>query len=195
METGLFYFFGSLLLLSAISVVAQRRVFYSAISLILCLFSLAGLYLLLESPFIAAVQVIVYAGAIMALVLFVIMLVDPFSNTVPKDKRRSLSVVAMLLGSAVVFLLSRTLASYGLQQAPARHGKSSGTIAQIGKVLFEDYLLPFEVKESEKKRPIPSAMSIPLFAICVIALVGVFWLGIFPRFFQALAGSSTLFSL
>ena len=145
METGLFYFFGSLSLLSAISVVAQRRVFYSAISLILCLFSVAGLYLLLESPFIAAVQVIVYAGAIMALVLFVIMLVDPFSNRVPKDKRRSLSVAAILLGSAVVFLLSRTLASYDPRHAPARQGNSSRTIAQIGKVLFEDYLLPFEV--------------------------------------------------
>ncbi len=57
------------------------------------------------------------------------------------------------------------------------------------------FIVAMYMKESEKERPIPSAMSIPLFAICLIALVGVFWLGIFPRFFHDLAGSSTLFSL
>src|SRR5688500_12891725 len=71
MERGFFYFFGTIALLAAVSVVVQRKVIYSAISLIVCLCSLSGIYLLLHAQFIAAVQVIVYAGAIMVLFLFV----------------------------------------------------------------------------------------------------------------------------
>ncbi len=77
METLLFYLFGGVALSAAVNVLAQRRIFYSALSLIICLCSLAGIYMLLEAPFIAAVQVIVYAGAIMVLFLFVIMLWIP----------------------------------------------------------------------------------------------------------------------
>ena len=88
METWLFYLFGGIALVAAVNVVAQRRVFYSALSLIVCLGALAGIYLLLEAPFIAAVQIIVYAGAIMVLFLFVIMLLDPFSRETPADKRK-----------------------------------------------------------------------------------------------------------
>jgi NADH-quinone oxidoreductase subunit J len=69
METAFFYLFGGIALLSAISVVVQRRVFYSALSLIICLCGVAVLYLTLEAPFIAAIQVVVYAGAIMVLLI------------------------------------------------------------------------------------------------------------------------------
>ncbi len=106
METVLFYFFGGIALLAAISVVVQRRVFYSGASLIVCLCSVAVLYLLLEAPFIAAIQIIVYAGAIMVLFLFVIMLLDPFSATVLKDKRKYLGYLAVVLG-IIGFVLDR----------------------------------------------------------------------------------------
>ena len=85
MEAGLFYVVGTIAVLAAVSVVAQRKVFYSAVSLIICLCALSALYMLLEAPFIAAVQVIVYAGAIMVLFLFVIMLLDPFSPPRPSS--------------------------------------------------------------------------------------------------------------
>ena len=87
METTFFYLFGGIALLAAINVVAQKKVFYSAVSLIICLCAVAALYLVLQSPFIAAVQVIVYAGAIMVLFLFVIMLLDPFSAGILRDKK------------------------------------------------------------------------------------------------------------
>src|SRR5688572_5781387 len=98
MESVFFYFFGTISLLAAISVVVQRKVIYSAISLIVCLCSLSGIYLLLQAQFIAAVQVIVYAGAIMVLFLFVIMLLDPFGASILADKKKYLSYFAVFLG-------------------------------------------------------------------------------------------------
>jgi len=148
METWLFYFFGIVALLAAINVVAQRRVFYAALSLIVCLGSLAGIYLLLQAPFIAAVQVIVYAGAIMVLFLFVIMMLDPFSTAVPADKRKYLRYVAFILGIAGLLLLIPLLRSYDPARAasdPLQSGGGSASLEKLATTLFSDYLLPFEV--------------------------------------------------
>jgi NADH-quinone oxidoreductase subunit J len=148
METVLFYIFGGIALLSAISVVAQKRVFYSAMSLIVCLCAISAEYLLLEAPFIAAVQVIVYAGAIMVLFLFAIMLLDPFSATVMRDKKKYLSYLAMLLGAFALVLLYPILSSYNPNQTPINvEGASAGagSVGQLGHALFNEYLLPFEI--------------------------------------------------
>ena len=148
METWLFFILGGITLLAAISVVAQRRVFYSALSLILCLVSLSGLYLLLEAPFIAAVQIIVYAGAIMVLFLLVIMLLDPFSTQLIRDKRKYLGALGIVLGAAVLIFLYRFLVTYDPTVAlsnstPALGG--AGSPENLGRVLFSEYLLPFEM--------------------------------------------------
>ncbi len=146
METVLFYLFGGIALLAAISVVAQKRVFYSAMSLVVCLCAISAEYLLLNAPFIAAVQVIVYAGAIMVLFLFVIMLLDPFSAAVIRDKKKYLSYLAILLGAFALILLYPVLNSF--ESAPTPRGMElagSGSIGQIGQALFSEYLLPFEV--------------------------------------------------
>lgn len=148
METGLFYFFGSIALMAAINVVVQRRVFYSAISLIVCLCALSGIYMLLEAQFIAAMQVIVYAGAIMVLFLFVIMLLDPFSASDLSDKKRYLSYVAVLLGALVLILLYPLLNAYDLSRVPrdlSLAAGTAGTTHRIGTIIFNEYLLPFEV--------------------------------------------------
>jgi NADH-quinone oxidoreductase subunit J len=147
METALFYLFGAIALIAAISVVMQRRVFYAAASLILCLCAVAVLYLLLEAPFIAAVQVVVYAGAIMVLFLFVIMMLDPFSTTVLKDKKKSLGYLAVLLGIVTFALLYPILKFYDAAYAPKFAGfttESVGSAENLGHVLFKEYLLPFE---------------------------------------------------
>jgi NADH-quinone oxidoreductase subunit J len=147
METALFYLFGAIALLAAISVVMQRRVFYSAASLIICLCAVAVLYLLLEAPFIAAVQIVVYAGAIMVLFLFVIMLLDPFSAAALKDKRKYLLYIAVLLGIVTFALLYPILKFYDAGYAPkfARFTiESVGSAENLGQVLFKEYLLPFE---------------------------------------------------
>ena len=148
METLLFYLFGGIALLAAISVIAQRRVFYSAISLIICLCALSAVYMLLEAPFIAAVQIIVYAGAIMVLFLFVIMLLDPFSAAVMREKKKYLGYLGAILGIIVFGLLYPLLKSYDLARAPRSPGfMGSGmmTVRHLGETLFNEYLLPFEV--------------------------------------------------
>ena len=144
METALFYLFGGIALIASINVVVQKRVFYSAISLIICLASVAALYLILEAPFIAAVQIIVYAGAIMVLFLFVIMLLDPFSAAVLKDKKRFLGYAGVILGALALALLALLLQSY----SPSRALRNSGDISdmnRLGHMLFSEYLLPFEM--------------------------------------------------
>jgi NADH-quinone oxidoreductase subunit J len=146
METVLFYLFGGIALLAAISVVAQKRVFYSAMSLVICLCAISAEYLLLNAPFIAAVQVIVYAGAIMVLFLFVIMLLDPFSAVVMRNRKKHLSYLAILLGASALFLLYPILQSFNPAQAPkGSEFAGTGSIGQIGQALFREYLLPFEI--------------------------------------------------
>jgi NADH-quinone oxidoreductase subunit J len=147
MEALLFYLFGGAAVIAAIGVVASSRTFYSAISLIVCLAALSAVYLLLESPFIAAVQLIVYAGAIMVLFLFVIMLLDPFSMSVLRDKKRYLSVVGILLGTAGLALLYPLLRTYNLLQAPRNPDTVAGgvgSVENLGGTLFRQYLVPFE---------------------------------------------------
>jgi NADH-quinone oxidoreductase subunit J len=148
METYFFYLFGGIALLAAINVVAQKKVFYSAVSLIVCLCSVAALYMLLESPFIAAIQVIVYAGAIMVLFLFVIMLLDPFSAAILKDKKKYLGYFAVLLGILAMMLLIPLLRSYNLARTPRNPdfiGEGTGSVQHLAQILFGDFLLPFEI--------------------------------------------------
>jgi NADH-quinone oxidoreductase subunit J len=146
METVLFYIFGGIALLAAIGVVVQKRVFYSAISLIVCLCAVSAEYLLLDAPFIAALQVIVYAGAIMVLFLFVIMLLDPFSAAVIRDKKKYLTYLAILLGALALVLLYPLISSYNLAHTPQNlEGAGAGSIAHVGQALFNEYLLPFEI--------------------------------------------------
>ncbi len=148
METALFYIFGGIALLAAINVVVQKRVFYSAISLIVCLCAVAALYLILEAPFIAAVQIIVYAGAIMVLFLFVIMLLDPFSAAALGDKKKFLRYAAIILGAIVLALLVPLLNMYSLSRTPRNPESISGGLgsaSHLGQMLFSEYLLPFEM--------------------------------------------------
>ena len=148
MDSALFYVFAAIALGAAVNVVLQRRVFYSALSLIVCLCALAGIYMLLQAQFIAAVQVIVYAGAIMVVFLFVIMLLDPFSAAVLRDKKKYLAYLAVLLGAAAIASLYPMLRSYNIALTPRIPGFAAGgfgSVRHVGETLFTEYLLPFEV--------------------------------------------------
>jgi NADH-quinone oxidoreductase subunit J len=148
METIFFYLFGGIALLAAINVLVQKKIFYSAISLIVCLCAVALLYLALDAPFIAAIQVIVYAGAIMVLFLFVIMLLDPFSASMLRDKKKYLGYLAILLGVALLLLLVPMLKSFNPAQAPVNldlAGSDTGSVNYLGHILYSKYILPFEV--------------------------------------------------
>lgn len=141
----LFILFAGMAIGCALSMVAQRNPLYSAISLIGVFISLACLYVTLSAPFIAAVQVIVYAGAIMVLVVFVIMLLNVEEAERPV-RLRTLVPVAVVL--AAMFFAETAFIIFFVQQNPATpaHNVSDvGLTSSIGSGLFTTYLLPFEI--------------------------------------------------
>jgi len=141
----LFILFAALAVGCALAVVAQRNPLYSAISLIGVFISLACLYVMLAAPFIAAVQVIVYAGAIMVLVVFVIMLL----NVEHEDSRRTrvgfLLPAALVLAAVLIAEVAFILVSVDKASFPSSSSSDIGSTASIGSQLFTTYLLPFEI--------------------------------------------------
>jgi NADH-quinone oxidoreductase subunit J len=139
----LFLVFGAICVAGAVNLLAQRHPINSALSLVVVMGSLAVVYLLLGAEFLAAVQVIVYAGAIMVLFVFVIMLLNAGVEERTKGSRVALlfGVPGMLIGGVLIgwVLLERT----GHQAVPA--GALPGAPKVIGWLLFHDFLLPFEV--------------------------------------------------
>jgi len=145
MSVLLFILFAGLAIGCAISMVAQRNPLYSAISLIGVFISLACLYVTLAAPFIAAVQVIVYAGAIMVLVVFVIMLLNVEEAERPARLR---SLVPIAVGLAAVLFAEAAFIIYFVQASPltpTRNISDVGLTSSIGTGLFTTYLLPFEI--------------------------------------------------
>lgn len=140
----LFLLFGAIATGCAISVVAQRNPLYSAVSLIGVFLSFAGLYILLAAPFIAAVQIIVYAGAIMVLVVFVIMLLNIEEEEHRPVHLRILIPTAVLL--AMLLIGEAAFIFYFIGDTGTRAPNSGvGLTASIGSALFTKYLLPFEI--------------------------------------------------
>ncbi len=143
----LFVLFGAMALGCAVAMVAQRNPLYSAISLVGVFVSLACLYLLLQAPFIAAIQVIVYAGAIMVLVVFVIMLLNVEEEVRRPVRLRHLVPLGVLLAAVLVgeaaFMLS--LGANAPTLVAPTSGSDVGLTASIGTGMFTKYLLPFEV--------------------------------------------------
>src|SRR6266436_268089 len=142
----LFVLFAGMAIGCAISMVAQRNPLYGAISLIGVFISLACLYVTLAAPFIAAVQVIVYAGAIMVLVVFVIMLLN-----VEEEERLPLrlrSLVPIAVGLAAILFAEAAFIIFFVQASPATpttNISDVGLTSSIGAGLFTTYLLPFEI--------------------------------------------------
>lgn len=147
---SLLYFFFTVLsilaIASAIVTIASKNPVRSAFALVFHFFMLAGLYLTLNAQFVAVIQVLVYAGAIMVLVIFVIMLLNLTDEEKAKERFNSRTVLAILFGIAfiaqIIFIL--------LVKSPANinlHPNSAtiGTPQSIGTALYTNYLVPFEV--------------------------------------------------
>src|ERR687883_2163862 len=144
MDVILFLIFALIALVCAINVIVQTHPIASAISLIGVMGSLAVLYLLLGAEFVAAIQVIVYAGAIMVLFVFVIMLL----NAGVEERGRG-TTVALGLGIPGVAVLAGILIYSVAARNPATTSAPIGALygppAEIGRLLFREFLLPFEV--------------------------------------------------
>jgi NADH-quinone oxidoreductase subunit J len=149
MSALLFILFAGLAVGCAISMVAQRNPLYSAISLIGVFISLACLYVTLAAPFIAAVQVIVYAGAIMVLVVFVIMLLNVEQEEPRPLRLRALIPIgvglAAVLFAETAFIIFFVHASELANETPTQNVSNVGLTSSIGEGLFTTYLLPFEI--------------------------------------------------
>ena len=150
METAAFYIFAAITVLASLGVVGQRNPMYSVMLLITSFGALAGLYVLLDAPFTAVTQIIIYAGAIMVLFLFVVMLLNvpreepapPSLSTLlgPHGMRMGI-VLSLLLGAEIVWALSR-LGLAGFRQDGEALSVSS--VALIGRELFTRHAFAFE---------------------------------------------------
>ena len=146
MDTLLFILFAGLAIGCALSMVVQRNPLYSAISLVGVFIALAALYVTLAAPFIAAVQVIVYAGAIMVLVIFVIMLLNVEEEARGRLRLKFLIPTAVVLAGVLIAEAAFVIYFVDVKAAPPDPGTSAvGLTASIGTGLFTTYLLPFEI--------------------------------------------------
>jgi NADH-quinone oxidoreductase subunit J len=146
-ETIFFYTFALLALIGAILTVTARSAVYSAISLIVALVGVAGLFLLQQAEFLFAVQIILYIGGVMVLFLFVIMLVNLDEAARQRQfNRQWLLALACVAGAAAMFFyfLSRGAGAFQIAAAaPAR--AAEGNTERLADALFSEYLLPFEI--------------------------------------------------
>lgn len=147
-ELILFIVLAAVAAFSSVMVITRPNPVMSAIFLILNFFALAGLYLLLNAQFISVVQVIVYAGAIMILFLFVLMLLNTDSEHKILADKKPIKYFAILISAfvflQVAYLIFRSAPSHELAPEVAR-SVEAGTIESIGKSLYTEYILPFEV--------------------------------------------------
>lgn len=144
MDQLIFFSLSALTLLSALLTVFSRKPMYSVLSLIFCLFTVAGHYILLNAHFLAITHIIVYAGAIMVLFLFVVMLLN--LNTTSDKSKAFYFRAAAVSGAGMLFLvLIASLKSTTLGAYYAPNDTDMGVVEHVGKRLFTDYLLPFEI--------------------------------------------------
>jgi NADH-quinone oxidoreductase subunit J len=127
---------------SALGLVLRTNAIHSALFLVVNLGCIAALYLMLGAEFLAAAQVIVYAGAIMVLFVFAIMVLIPGKEETGPDPRRGVRLLALPVG-ALLFLMLVFVAAR-LRGAPGPGGPS-GTVTAVGRLLFTSYLFPFEL--------------------------------------------------
>ena len=149
MELLIFYPLAVLCALFALGVVINNSPVGSAMSLIGMMLGLAGIFILQQAHFIAILQIIIYAGAIMVLFMFVIMLLNlkgegEDKNWRGRDKNLLLTVLSSLLAAGVLYKIIEVTSS-GNFNSPALPPDTFGTVREVGTILFTEFVLPFEV--------------------------------------------------
>jgi NADH-quinone oxidoreductase subunit J len=140
-----FYVFAALAIASAVMMITRKNAVSAAVCLILHFFCLSGLYLTLQAQLLSALQIIVYAGAIMVLVVFVIMLLNLGEDDKVQTKGRLYGIAGIVLsGILAVQLLAVTLAETGTANELPPKALVVGSVNELGRVLYTEYLFPFE---------------------------------------------------
>lgn len=141
----LFWFLSVVAIFSALMMVTNKNPVYSVLWLIATFFAISGHYILLNAQFLAIVNIIVYAGAIMVLFLFVIMLMNLNRETEPQ-KNRWLKIAGAVAGGCLLLVLVAAMKDAGLKKEQAMIvGGDIGLIKNLGKELFTTYVVPFEI--------------------------------------------------
>lgn len=141
MEALLFWIFSVVGVICGGMVIWHRNAMGSAIYLVVTMLCLSGLYALLNGAFVAVIQVLIYAGAVMVLMLFVIMMLGARAEGAPREGSTPVWIAAGAIGLIVVFKVG---ALFSFAQPPEAAGEF-GTIQGVGALLFNTYVLPFEV--------------------------------------------------
>src|SRR5262245_60642052 len=143
-----FYVLGAVAVIASILVIAQRNPIYSVLLLIASFGALSGLYVMLDAPFAAAIQIIIYAGAIMVLFLFVVMLLNAPHEETEHDLRVHPLIRRGPMGFGVVLalvLIGELAVALGAGRDSGFPGRSTGSVEAIGRSLFTEYAFAFEV--------------------------------------------------
>ena len=144
-EAILFYLFTGLMVLAAGSVVLNRQPIYSVLSLLVVMFCLAALFVMLGAYFVAGLQVLLYAGAVLVLFLFVLMLLNLEREALARARRFTLGGVGAVAALLLLAALLRIVQSPSQVIPLAQLAPPSGTVESVGRLLFTAYLLPFEL--------------------------------------------------
>ncbi|MEO6638670.1 MAG: NADH-quinone oxidoreductase subunit J [Ginsengibacter sp.] len=140
----LFWLLSALAIIAAIGVIASRNPVYSVLWLIVVFFAISGHYILMNAQFLAIVNIIVYAGAIMVLFLFVVMLMNLNAEAEPK-KNIYLKVAGIIAGLCLLLVIIAALSSATNSNVVLQTGTEVGLIKNLGTALFNEYVIPFEI--------------------------------------------------
>jgi len=147
-ELLLFFFLAAVAVTTAVLMITRRNPVVSAVCLIGNFFALAGLYLLLRAQFLAVLQIIVYTGAIMVLVIFVIMLLNLGDERSLAERLNLRSTIGVVLSAGLLLELFIIIGARGASSIPASiHPQSEalGAVEEVGSALFGRFVLPFEI--------------------------------------------------
>ena len=147
-DTILFYIFAALVLGGGVLTVTRRNSVHSALWLIVSLLGTAGLFLLQQAEFLFAVNIVLYIGGVVLLILFVVMLVNLDETARLRQFNKAWWVAlacAAVVGAELWYVLSRGLETLELAEAPPAPAEVEGNTERLADVLFSEYLLPFEI--------------------------------------------------
>ena len=160
-----FYFLAAILLLAGLRVITARNTVHAALYLVLAFFTAAGIWLLLEAEFLAIALVLVYVGAVMVLFLFVVMMLDINLDRLREGFWRYLPVaglIGVMMAAEMVMILGVKNFGLGRVAPPAPHAADYSNTAELGRLLYTDYLLPFELAAVVLLVAIVSAIALTL---------------------------------
>ena len=140
----LFWFLTALALVAAVGVVTSKNPIYSVLWLIVVFFAISGHYILMNAQFLAIVNIIVYAGAIMVLFLFVVMLMNLNREAEPV-KNIYMKMAGIISGMLLLIIIVAALSGSAAQDTVIKPGTSIGLIKNLGNALFTKYVVPFEI--------------------------------------------------